>query len=36
MSHESFVTFSFKQNEVLLDKPYLLGFAVIEMSKLLM
>ena len=30
-----FVSYSFKQNEVLMDKPIYLGIAILELSKLL-
>ena len=35
-SSENSDSYTFKQNEVLLDKPIYLGFSVLEMSKLLM
>ena len=35
-SYEEYDSFTFKQNEVLMDKPIYLGFAVLELSKLLM
>ena len=35
-SYEKFDCYTFKQNEVLLDKPIYLGFALLELSKLLM
>ena len=34
--YETYDSFTFKQNEVLVDKPKYLGFSVKEMSKLLM
>ena len=37
--HKSYTNYgscTFKQNEVLMDKPFYLGFAVLELSKLLM
>ena len=33
-SYENFDTYTFKQNEVLIDKPFYLGFAKLELSKL--
>ena len=33
-SYENFDSYTFKQNEVLMDKPIYLGFAVLELSKL--
>ena len=35
-SYENCDIFTFKQNEVLMDKPIYLGFSVLELSKLLM
>ena len=35
-SYESYVSYTFKQNEVLMDKPFYLGFAILELIKLLM
>ena len=35
-SYENYLTYTFKQNEVLLDIPIYLGFAVLELSKVLM
>ena len=35
-SYENCDSYTFKQNEVLMDKPIYLGFSVLEMSKLLM
>ena len=35
-SYENCDSYTFKQNEVLMDKPIYLGFSVIELSKLLM
>ena len=35
-SHVKYDSFTFKQNEVLMDKPKCLGFSVLELSKLLM
>ena len=35
-SYENYVSFTFKQNEVLMDKSIYLGFSVSELSKLLM
>ena len=35
-SYENCDSYTFKQNEVLMDKPIYLGFTVLELSKLLM
>ena len=35
-SHESYDSYTFKQYEVLMDKPVYLGFPILELSKLLM
>ena len=35
-SFEKFDSYTFKQNEVLMDKPKYLGFAVLKLSKILM
>ena len=35
-SYGNFDSYTFKQNEVLMDKPIYLGFSVFELSKLLM
>ena len=35
-SYENCDSYTFKQNEVLMDKPIYLGFTVFELSKLLM
>ena len=35
-SYENYDSYTFKQNEVLMDKPIYLGFSVVELSKLLM
>ena len=35
-AYENCDSYTFKQNEVLMDKPIYLGFSVLEMSKLLM
>ena len=35
-SYENCIGYTFKQNEVLMDKPICLGFSVLELSKLLM
>ena len=34
-SYETYDSYTFKQNEVLMDKPIYLGFIVLELSKLL-
>ena len=34
-SYENYDSYTFKQNEVLMDKPICLGFAILELSKLL-
>ena len=34
-SYENYDSYTFKQNEVLIDKPMYLGFSVLELSKLL-
>ena len=36
ISYENFDSYTFRQNEVLMDKPIYLGFSVFELSKLLM
>ena len=36
MSYENYDSYTFKQNEVLLDKPIYLGFSELQLSKLLM
>ena len=36
MSYENYDSSTFKQNEVLMDKPIYLGFSVLELSNLLM
>ena len=33
-SYENYDSYTFKQNEILMDKPIYLGFAVLELSKL--
>ena len=33
-SYETYDIYTFKQNEVLMDKPIYLGFSVLELSKL--
>ena len=33
-SYDNYVTFTFKQNEITMDKPINLGFAILELSKL--
>ena len=33
-SYEIYDSYTFKQNEILMDKPFYLGFAVLELSKL--
>ena len=35
-SYENYDSYTFKQNEVLMDKPLYLGFSVLELSKFLM
>ena len=35
-SYKNYDGYTFKQNEVLIDKPIYLGFDVLELSKLLM
>ena len=35
-SYENYDSYTFKQNEVLMNKPIYLGFTVLELSKLLM
>ena len=35
-SYEHYDSYTFKQNEVLKDKPIYLGFSVLELSNLLM
>ena len=32
--YENYVSYTFKQNEILMDKPIYLGFSVLELSKL--
>ena len=34
-SYETYDSYTLKQNEVLMDKPFYLGFSLLEMSKLL-
>ena len=33
-SYENYDSYTFKQNEILMDKPLYLGFSVLELSKL--
>ena len=33
-SYENYYSYTFKQNEILMDKPIYLGFSVLELSKL--
>ena len=35
-SYENYDSYTFKQNEVLMDKPIYLGYSVLELSKLIM
>ena len=35
-SYENYDSYTFKQNEVLMDKPIYLGFTVLELTKLLL
>ena len=35
-TYKNYDNYTFKQNEVLIDKPICLGFSVLELSKLLM
>ena len=35
-SYENYDSYTFKQNDVLMDKPTNFGFSVLELSKLLM
>ena len=35
-SYETYDSYTFKQNEVLMGKPFYLGFSVLELSNLLM
>ena len=35
-SYEIYDSYTFKQNEVVMDRPIYLGFAILEISKLLM
>ena len=35
-SYENCVSYTFEQNEVIMDKPIYLGFSVLELSKLIM
>ena len=35
-SYENFIRYTFKQKEVLIDKPIYLGFSLLELSELLL